>query len=231
MWMAAMFIWTGRFCKPNFSMINNKKAYLFDLNGTMIDDMQYHIKAWHRILNELGANISLERMRDECYGKNNELLDRMFPGRFTEEEKNRMSLEKEKQYQQEFKPHLQLLPGLDIFLEKAHQAGIKMAIGSAAIMFNIDFVLDNLNIRHYFEAIVSADDVVDSKPNPETYLKCAAALNISPQDCIVFEDAPKGVEAALNAGMESVVITLMHEKEDFSQYQNIISFIKDYREL
>lgn len=212
-------------------MIKNKKAYLFDLNGTMIDDMQYHIKAWHRILNELGANISLERMRDECYGKNNELLDRMFPGRFTEEEKNRMSLEKEKQYQQEFKPHLKLLPGLDIFLEKAHQAGIKMAIGSAAIMFNIDFVLDNLNIRHYFEAIVSADDVKDSKPNPETYLKCATALNIQPQDCLVFEDAPKGVEAALNAGMESLVITLMHEKEDFNKYSNIVSFIKDYKEL
>lgn len=212
-------------------MMQNKKAYLFDLNGTMIDDMQYHIKAWHRILNELGANISLERMRDECYGKNNELLERMFPGRFSEEQKNRMSLEKEKQYQQEFKPHLQLLPGLDIFLEKAYQSGIKMAIGSAAIMFNIDFVLDNLKIRHYFNAIVSADDVVKSKPNPETYLKCATALNIQPQDCLVFEDAPKGVEAALNAGMESVVITLMHEKEDFNQYSNIINFIKDYREF
>jgi beta-phosphoglucomutase family hydrolase len=212
-------------------MIKNKKAYLFDLNGTMIDDMQYHIKAWHRILNELGANISLERMRDECYGKNNELLDRMFPGRFTEEEKNRMSLEKEKQYQQEFKPHLQLLPGLAIFLEQAHQAGIKMAIGSAAIMYNINFVLDGLNIRHYFDAIVSADDVIESKPNPETYLKCATALNISPADCLVFEDVPKGVEAALNAGMESIVITLMHEKEDFFQYKNVNCYIKDYSEL
>lgn len=211
--------------------MNNKKAYLFDLNGTMINDMQYHIKAWHRILNELGASISLERMRDECYGKNNELLERMFPGRFTEAEKNAMSLEKERQYQQEFKPHLQLLPGLPGFLEKAYQSGIKMAIGSAAIMFNIDFVLDNLNIRHYFDAIISADNVVESKPNPETYLKCAAALNIEPGDCLVFEDAPKGVEAALNAGMESVVITLMHEKEDFDTYSNIISFIRDYNEL
>jgi beta-phosphoglucomutase len=212
-------------------MIKNKKAYLFDLNGTMIDDMQYHIKAWYRILNELGANISLERMRDECYGKNNELLDRIFPGRFTEEEKNRMSLEKERQYQQEFKPHLALLPGLQSFLEEAYQSGIKMAIGSAAIMFNIDFVLDGLNIRHYFDSIVSADDVTESKPHPETYLKCAAQLNISPADCMVFEDAPKGVEAALNAGMESVVITLMHEKEDFLQYTNVDCFIKDYREL
>ena len=212
-------------------MINNKKAFLFDLNGTMINDMAFHIRAWHRILNELGADISMERMREECYGKNNELLERIFPGRFSEEEKNRMSFEKEKQYQQEFKPHLELLPGLATFLEESYQSGIKMAIGSAAIMFNIDFVLDNLNIRHYFDVLISADDVAESKPHPETYLKCATQLNISPEDCVVFEDAPKGVESALNAGMQSVVITIMHEKEDFQQYPNVIRYIKDYREL
>ncbi len=212
-------------------MINNKKAFLFDLNGTMINDMSYHIRAWHRILNELGANISIERVKEECYGKNHELLERVFPGRFSEEEKNAMSLEKEKQYQSEFKPHLELLPGVLTFLEKAHQAGIKMAIGSAAIMFNIDFVLDNLGIRKYFVALISADDVRKSKSDPETFLKCAEQLNIEPLDCIVFEDAPKGVESALNAGMETVVITLMHEKEDFLQYPNVTRFIKDYIEL
>jgi beta-phosphoglucomutase family hydrolase len=212
-------------------MIHNKKAFLFDLNGTMINDMNYHIRAWHRILNELGANISIERVREECYGKNHELLERVFPGRFSEGEKNTMSLEKEKQYQSEFKPHLELLPGLSTFLEQAHQEGIKMAIGSAAIMFNIDFVLDNLGIRKYFEALISADDVTKSKPDPETFLKCAVQLNIAPVDCIVFEDAPKGVESALNAGMETVVITLMHEKEDFLQFPNVTRFIKDYTEL
>jgi len=212
-------------------MINNKKAFLFDLNGTMINDMSYHIRAWHRILNELGANISVERVKEECYGKNHELLERVFPSRFSEEEKNAMSLEKEKQYQSEFKPHLELLPGLSTFLEEADKAGIKMAIGSAAIMFNIDFVLDNLGIRKYFGALISADDVTKSKPDPETFLKCAKQLNVAPLDCIVFEDAPKGVESALNAGMETVVITLMHEKEDFSHYPNITRFIKDYREL
>lgn len=211
-------------------MINNKEAFLFDLNGTMINDMDFHIRAWHRILNELGANISLERMKAECYGKNNELLERIFPGRFTEEEKNRMSLEKEKQYQQEFKPHLELLPGLASFMEQAQHAGIKMAIGSAAIMFNIDFVLDNLNIRHYFDALISADDVSTSKPDPETFLTCAAKLNISPPDCVVFEDAPKGVEAALNAGMKVVVVTTLHTKEEFAQYNNILAFIKDFRD-
>ena len=126
----------------NGKRMSEKKAFLFDLNGTMIDDMQYHIKAWHGILNGLGANISLERMKEECYGKNDELLERMFPGRFSEDEKREMSYEKERHYQLAFKPHLKLLPGLDAFLEKAHQQEIKMAIGSAAIMFNIDFVVE-----------------------------------------------------------------------------------------
>jgi len=135
------------------------KAFLFDLNGTMIDDMQYHIHAWHRIFNSLGANISLERMKEECYGKNHEVIERILPGRFTYEEKDAMSLAKEREYQKAFRPYLKLLPGLDEFLRDSYEAGIKMAIGSAAIMFNIDFVLDGLNIRNYFQVLVSADDV------------------------------------------------------------------------
>jgi beta-phosphoglucomutase len=209
-------------------MLTNYKAFLFDLNGTMINDMPWHIKAWHRILNELGANISMERMKEECYGKNHELLERIFPGRFSMEEKNRMSLEKETQYQKDFRPHLQLINGLDSFLEQSHEAGIKMAIGSAAIMFNINFVIDGLNIRHYFDALVSADEVANSKPDPETWLTCAAKLNVLPGECLVFEDAPKGVESASNAGMDCVVITTMDEKEHFSNFHNVISFIADY---
>ncbi len=205
------------------------KAFLFDLNGTMIDDMQYHIRAWHRILNSLGATISLERMKEECYGTNNELLERIFPGRFTTEEKNRMSFEKEKEYQQEFRPHLRLIEGLDDFLMQSYSSGIKMAIGSAAIMFNIDFVLDNLGIRKYFNALVSADDVSHSKPHPETYLKCAEKLNVDTADCLVFEDAPKGAESAFNAGMKSLVITTLHTEEEFSGFSNIEMFIKNYR--
>ena len=209
-------------------MKKNYKAFLFDLNGTMIDDMQYHIKAWYRILNELGANLSMERVKEECYGKNNELLERIFPGRFSEEEKNRMSIEKETQYQAQFRPHLKLLPGLDDFLKRSEESSIKMAIGSAGIPFNIDFVIDGLDIRHYFKALVSADDVKHSKPDPETYNKCAAALNTDPASCLVFEDAPKGVESALNAGMDAFVITSMHPAVDFVAYSNVIGFATDY---
>lgn len=103
-----------------------------------------------------------------------------------------------------------------------------MAIASAAIPFNIDFVVDNLDIRKYLKAIISADDVEISKPHPETFLKAAEAVGAKPADCIVFEDAPKGVEATKNAGMKCVVLTTAHVEEDFAAYDNLLFFAKDY---
>jgi len=206
------------------------KAFIFDLNGTMINDMEYHTKAWMNLLNnELGGNFTWDEIKQQMYGKNPEVLVRMFgPERFTLEEMNRLSYEKEQRYQQEYLPQLQLLPGLNLFLEKAYQKGIPMAIGSAAIPFNIDFVLDNLNIRHYFKGIVSADDVVLSKPHPETYLKVAELLGVPPAHCLVFEDVPKGAEAAANAGMNAVILTTTHQREEFEGMPNVIHFADDF---
>jgi beta-phosphoglucomutase-like phosphatase (HAD superfamily) len=116
-------------------------------------------------------------------------------------------------------------------LEKAHQAGIKMAIGSAAIPFNINFILDNLNLRKYFPVIVSADDVTKSKPDPETFTKGADILGVGYHKCLVFEDAPKGVEAAKNAGMQALALTTLHTPDEFHITDNIIRFMKDYKGL
>lgn len=206
------------------------KALLFDMNGTMIDDMAYHAKAWYNILNDdLQAGLTYDEVKKEMYGKNDEVLVRIFgPSKFSVEEMTALSIEKEKRYQQEYLPFLKLIDGLKELLAIAKSQGVKMAIGSAAIPFNIDFVLDNLHIREYFPVIVSADDVAISKPHPETFTKAAELLGVAAEDCIVFEDAPKGVEAAQNAGMKSVVLTTMHEKEEFAQYSNIVGFIKDY---
>lgn len=201
---------------------------MFDLNGTMINDMPYHIRAWHRILNELGAGISMERVREECYGKNHELLERVFPGRFSEAEKDGLSLEKEKEYQHHFKSELKLVDGLHDFLMEARKKSIKTAIGSAAILFNIDFVLDGLDIRHTIDAIVSADDVARSKPDPETWLQCMEKLQVQKEDCLVFEDTPKGVESAANAGLDCVVITTLHGPEEFNGLSNIIGFYPNF---
>ena len=211
-------------------MENKPKALIFDLNGTMIDDMAYHIRAWTDILNnDLQAGLTHAQVKSQMYGKNSELLIRVFgKGRFTGDEMQHWSIEKEKRYQQAFLPHLKLIGGLDVFLKKAFEKNIPMAIGSAAIPFNIDFILDHLDLRKYFKAIVSAEDVAISKPHPETFLKAAAQLKISPDDCIVFEDAPKGLEASIRAGIPCIVLTTLHERNEFQPDPHILTFIKDY---
>jgi beta-phosphoglucomutase len=215
-------------------------AFIFDLNGTMINDMEYHNTAWYDILNEdLHAGLTREEVLRQMYGKNEELLDRVFgKGHFSLQQMEAISSKKEQRYQEAFRPHLQLIAGLPEFLRKSEEHHIRMAIGSAAVPLNIDYILDNLSIRHYFTAIVSASDVAISKPHPETFLKAAALLQaaasagaaapITPASCIVFEDAPKGVEAALHAGMRCVVLTTMHDKEEFSVYPNVVNYIADY---
>jgi len=206
------------------------RAFIFDLNGTMINDMEFHTRAWMHLMNhDLGGNFTWDEVKAQMYGKNPEVLVRMFGAfRFTEDEMRELSFEKERRYQHEYLPQLALLPGLHQFLDKAHKAGIVMGIGSAAIPFNIDFVLDNLNIRHYFTAIVSADDVTISKPHPETYLRVAELLQVPPADCLVFEDVPKGAEAALKAGMQSVILTTTHQQDEFDNLPNVIHFADDF---
>lgn len=208
--------------------ISKYKAFIFDLNGTMIDDMPFHIKAWQEKLNSLGANLTYEETKLQCYGKNEELLERVFPNRFGIEEKTKLGKEKELLYYDVYKPQMKLLDGLQEILDSAKAKGIKMAIGSAAMIQNVNFILDNLNLHHYFDAVVSADDVTLSKPHPETFLKAAQLLNIDQKDCLVFEDSPKGIEAAQKAEMGGFVLTTMHPAGDFESYKNVVGFGEDF---
>jgi len=194
--------------------------------------MGFHLEVWNKILNEdLNAGLTLDQVKQQMYGKNHELLDRVFgKGTLSEEVIERYSLRKEELYQELYRPHLALIPGLGELFEAAHKSGISMAIGSAANHFNIDFVLDNLAIRSYFQAIVGAEDVMESKPNPEVFLKGADLLGVEPESCVVFEDVPKGAEAALNAGMKVIIVTTTHSAEEFANYPNVLFFISDYND-
>lgn len=211
-------------------MLKKPEAFLFDMNGTMIDDMAFHGLAWYEVLTtDLKAGFTREEVDRQMYGKNEEVLARLFgEGYFTPEKAAALSVLKEKKYQEAYKPDLCLLPGLEAFLERARQHHISMAIGTAAIALNVDFAIDNLGIRHYFQAVVSAEDVKISKPHPATFTQCADLLNVPYKDCIVFEDAPKGAEAALNAGMQTIVLTTTHSAADFAGFPNIIACVQDY---
>lgn len=208
--------------------VQKYKAFLFDLNGTMIHDMPYHVNAWHKVILSLGGNLSLERMKEECYGKGEEMLERIFPGKYTQKKRIKISEAKEAKYRTDFLPDLKLIEGLSRFLEDANQAQIQLGIGSAANNLNIDFVLDNLNIRHYMKTIISGEMVTASKPDPETFIKCATYLNVPSNQCLVFEDTPKGVACAANAGMDAIVLTTTHPMSDFEGFKNIIHFANDY---
>ncbi|MGF7229995.1 HAD family hydrolase [Arachidicoccus sp.] len=207
------------------------KAFIFDMNGTMIDDMKYHTIAWHKILSDLNAGLTLEETKLQMYGKAEEMFDRVFgANKFEEAALQKIILQKELAYQEAFRPYLKLIEGFDTFLQKAITEKIKLAIGTAAPKTNVDYVLDGLALRNLFPVVVGAEDVTTSKPDPEVFLKCAEKLGVHPEDCIVFEDSPKGIEAAKNGGMKAIAITSFHPSEDFVQFDNVLFCIANYED-
>lgn len=205
-------------------------AFIFDMNGTMIDDMHYHNTAWFKVFKELGSAMSEAETKLNIFGKAAEIFDRIL-GKdhgFSIETINEISRKKEEQYQTDFLPDLRLISGLDHFFAKAKQSNIPMAIGTAAPQSNIDYVFKHLDIAQYFTGTVSADEVENSKPHPEVFLKCAELMRVPPHECIVFEDSPMGILAAQNAGMKAVAITTFHPKEDFKDFDNILFVIDDF---
>jgi len=206
-----------------------QRAFIFDMNGTMINDMHYHEQAWYDVLvNQLKAPLTVEQVRHQIYGTAAEMFDRVFgPGKFSADEVQAITLRKESRYREEFLPHLKLIDGLDDFLMQVKNKRIPLAIGTAAPLLNINFVLDNLNLRSFFPVVIGPDDVKKSKPDPEVFLKAASQLGIEPENCIVFEDAPKGIEAAARAGMKAIAITSYHSADELEN-KNVLFFTEDY---
>jgi beta-phosphoglucomutase len=215
-------------CELTLTMFRYK-AFIFDLNGTMIDDMHYHEMAWHDVfVNQLKAPLTLEQVRHQLYGRADEIFARVFgAGRFSKEDIDSITDQKENRYREDFLPHLKLIDGLDTFLNTTKSNGIALAIGTAAPTLNVDFVIDNLNLEEFFPVIIGPDDVTECKPHPEVFLKAANQLGISPEDCVVFEDSPKGIEAAARAGMKAIGITSYHTADELKS-ANLLFTIDDY---
>ncbi|MEZ4917840.1 MAG: HAD-IA family hydrolase [Saprospiraceae bacterium] len=207
------------------------KGILFDMDGTMVDNMMVHHRAWQKKLAELGLDWSIEQVKEKVHGINEEILERIFGDRFTPEQRRQYSWEKEAAYREIFLPELKLISGLSTFLDNIKAAGIPMAIGTAAPTENADFLLDNLNLRPYFTGIFDASSVSKGKPDPEIFEKAADSMGLNASDCLIFEDSVTGAEAARRAGAPSVIVTTTHAQEEFEQFNNIVRFIEDYENL
>lgn len=200
------------------------------MDGTMIDNMMVHHHAWKRKLASLGMEMTLEEVMEKAHGINEEIIERLFGDRFTPEDRRRISAEKETEYREIYLPDLKLIEGLEEMLNKLKAADFPMAVGTAAPPGNANFVVDNLKLAPYFKGIFHARHVSIGKPHPEIFQKAAESMGLSPEDCVVFEDSPTGVETALNAGSKAIAITTTHTEEEFAKYPNVLFYIKDYRD-
>jgi beta-phosphoglucomutase len=189
--------------------MNKIKACLFDLDGVVVDTAKYHYLAWNRLANSLGFNFTEkdnERLKGVSRMRSLEIL--LSVGKVNPSEKEKLKMAKEKNdWYVEYISKLdesEILPGVKEFLIELRQNGIKIALGSASK--NSMIILNNLNLTSYFDAIIDGNKVSKAKPDPEVFLLGARELNVQPSECVVFEDAQAGIDAAKAANMKVIGI-------------------------
>ncbi len=203
------------------------KAVIFDLDGTLLDNNSYHLKSWLQYLKNIGRTISEEEYNEKINGRTNKDVIRYIYGNsLTEEEILQYTLEKEALYRDLYKPHIKPVAGLIDFLEVLKKKHIPMAIATSGIQPNIDFMFDEVPIRSYFKEVVNSAHILKGKPDPEIYLKTASLLDVSPGNCLVFEDAVVGVKSAKAAGMKVVAVATTHPRDELSMADMVIG---DYK--
>ncbi|MBX4264602.1 beta-phosphoglucomutase [Clostridium estertheticum] len=189
--------------------MRNIKAIIFDLDGVLVATAKYHYLAWKRLAKELNIEFSIEdNERLKGVSRMNSLDIILDIGGLTLDNDAKIKLADKKniwyvEYISKLTP-ADILPGVIDFLESIKINGLKIALGSASR--NSMLILKNLKLTDYFDAIIDGTKVSSTKPNPEVFLKGALALNTPPCQCIVFEDAQSGIDAAINAGMYCIGI-------------------------
>mgnify|MGYP000882708172 CR=1 FL=1 len=200
------------------------RAILFDLDGVIVDTAKYHYLAWRRLAQELGFEFTEkdnERLKGVSRMRSLEILLEVggLLGKFSEEEMNRMA-EKKNNWYVEYITKMdesEILKGTLDCLKGFRALGLKTALGSASK--NARLILDNLKLVPYFDAIIDGTKTSKAKPDPEVFLLGAQALGVSPEECVVFEDAQAGIEAAKSAGMKAIAVG---RPEDLTGYDLIV---------
>jgi len=211
-------------------MMDAFNALIFDMDGTLIDNMVFHERAWMLFLEQKGIQMSKEEFEAKHYGTIDEVVPRIFGPGLSAEEIRQLGAEKEALYREIYQPHIREIEGLSHFLEHLRKQNYPLALATMGDRNNVRFTLDNLGIRSFFDAIISGEDVKEGKPEPEIFFIAASRLEADPLHCLVFEDSRSGVEAAHRAGMQTVALATTHSKSDWKEYE-LYDVIDHYLEL
>lgn len=185
------------------------KACIFDLDGVIVDTAKYHYLAWKELAKGLSFDFTEkdnERLKGVSRMRSLDILLEIGKKELDEETKLKFAESKNKKYLEyilKMTPD-EILPGVIDFLKDLKNNNIKIALGSASK--NAMTILNQLKLKEYFEVVIDGTKVSKAKPDPEVFLKAAKELNVKPEECIVFEDAEAGVEAAINGGMACIGI-------------------------
>lgn len=212
----------------------HKVGFIFDLDGVIVDTAKYHYLAWKKLANELGFEFTIEQnelfkgvSRKRCL----EILLEIGDIKATQEQFNTWMVEKNEDYLAyiDKMDESEILPDVPKILKFLKENNIPIALGSASK--NAKPILEKVKLLGYFDFIVDGNSVTKAKPDPEVFLIAANNMNIAPENCIVFEDAVAGIEAANNAKMTSIGIgeekILKEANFNFNDFTEIdLSFIK-----
>ena len=201
---------TGCFRSDLFGLGNcTVRGAIFDLDGVIVDTAKYHYLAWKRLANELGFNFTEtenEKLKGVSRMRSLEILLKAGGVSMDETQKEKAALRKNTWYVEYLlaMDETSLLPGAKNYLLRLKDNNIRIALGSASK--NASIILERLCITHIFDAIIDGNSVSKAKPDPEVFLKGAAALGLAPEYCVVFEDALAGIEAAKAGGMFAIAV-------------------------
>ena len=184
------------------------KALIFDMDGTLVQNMPYHLRAFDELAHRHGFEI-IEPANPRFFGMHNSvIMPQVYsPESIAGHDIEKLSDEKEAIYRELYAGDVKLTDGLDELFQDAIDNGIKCAIGSAGPVENVEFIVKEGKLTERINVIICNRDVTHCKPDPEIFNKCCERLGFAPSECVVFEDAVSGVKAAIAAGCPSVALT------------------------
>ncbi len=213
-------------------MNSARTAFIFDMDGTLVDNMGVHLETWIALFAEHGRTLTAQQFHEQASGKTTfETLRLLFDPRLSDAQCQALADQKEAHYRRLYRPRMRLVAGLAAFLDQARRLGIPMAVATSAPQPNVEFVLDGLDLRRYFGVVVGGDDIRRGKPDPEIFLLAARRLGAAPDQCIVFEDSQAGIEAARRAGMRAIALTTSVPAEELCRAPHVEQAVPNFTGL